>query len=128
MGFGFRWEFGSRRGLCYRRELGLSPWFGFECGLGSLHQTEETGFVVQRDIGQHFPVQVETGGLQSADKLAVGNACRPARCVNAHDPQGAVFALLELASDVGELEAALYRFLRGAIELALGEEVTGGLL
>ena len=45
------------------------------------------GFVMQCDVGQHFPVQIDPGGFQPAYKLAIGNAGRAARSIDADDPQ-----------------------------------------
>jgi hypothetical protein len=46
--------------------------------------------------------------------------------VDANDPQTAEIALLALASDVAVFERFLDRFLRGAIQLALGQEEAAG--
>ena len=49
---------------------------------------EGFGFV-HRNVGQDFPVQVDVGELQRVDELAVGQAFRADRRVDALDPQGA---------------------------------------
>src|SRR5215469_15111442 len=79
---------------------------------------------MQRHIRQNLAVQIQPGGLQAVQELAIGNARVAAGSVDAHDPQRAVLALLVLSAYVGELQAALDRFLRGAMQLALGEKIT----
>ena len=55
--------------------------------LAVAHQLLESGIVLQRDIRQNLAVQVQAGGLQAVQELAVGNAGGAAGRVDAHDPQ-----------------------------------------
>src|SRR5581483_1629304 len=88
-------------------------------------QLAESRFIVQRHFRQNLAIQFQTRRLQTVQELAVAHARLAASRVDAHDPQRTIFALLVLPPDVGEFETALYRFLRGAIQFALCEEVTG---
>ena len=75
---------------------------------------------MQRDIRQNLAVQIDAGGLQAVHELAVGNAGFAAGRIDADNPERAVVALLVLAADIGELQAALDGLLGCAVELALG--------
>src|SRR5215471_12660146 len=90
-----------------------------------LRQIAERAFVVQGDLRQDLAIQVHARGLQAVHELAVGNAGCPAGCIDTDDPQRAIVALLVLASDIGELQSALDRFLRRAMQLTLGKKITG---
>src|SRR5439155_24508981 len=53
--------------------------------------------IVNRDLGQRLPVQLDVGVLQAADELAVTQAAHPTSGVDADDPQPAEFALADPA-------------------------------
>jgi hypothetical protein len=80
---------------------------------------------MQRDLGQNLAVQIDAGGFQAMDELAVRYAGGAAGRIDADDPDSPVVALLAFAADVGELEAAVDGLHGRTVQLALGEEVTG---
>ena len=75
---------------------------------------------MQCDIGQHLAVKIHSGGFDAMKELTVGDAGIAARGVDSDDPQGAIIALLDFASFVGELESAFDGLLRRTVQLALG--------
>src|SRR5690348_6183167 len=65
--------------------------------------------LVHRDVGEHFPVEIDPGELQRVDELAVGHAFGADRRVDPLDPQGAEAPLLHLAVAIGVLPGLLDR-------------------
>src|SRR5438128_3384915 len=57
----------------------------------------ERGRIVNRDLGQRLPVQLDVGVLQAANELTVAQATHSAGGVDADDPQPAEFALADPA-------------------------------
>src|SRR5437899_8344692 len=53
--------------------------------------------IVDCDLGQRLPIQLDVGVLQAADELAVAQATHPAGGVDADDPEPAEFALADPA-------------------------------
>src|SRR5688572_26596799 len=102
------WVVGSgiRRGG--ERGLGLRSHLGERCGLGG------------GQVGQHLAVDRDARRLESAHQLRVGEPVFARGGVNPDDPQPAIVALLLLPADEGVLAGGIDRFLRGAIQLALG--------
>jgi hypothetical protein len=78
-----------------------------------------------RHLRQHLAVQVNARLFQTGDEFAVGNVGRPARRVDAGDPQRAEIPLAAAPTDVAVTEGLLDRFLGGAVQPALGEKETG---
>src|SRR5213592_440339 len=79
--------------------------------------------LVDREVGQHLAVEVDVGELQAVHKLAVAQAVGARRRTDAHDPERAKFALLELAARESEIQRALDLLFRMAIKLALGAAI-----
>src|SRR5579863_5778969 len=94
----------------------------FERGFRLIHQGRKCRRIVHGHVSQDFAVQVDARFLQTAHEAAVGNLGRAAGCSDAYDPQGAEIAFLAAASDEPVAQRLFHRFLRGSIELALGEE------
>src|SRR5260370_71885 len=93
---------------------------------GFVDQDGKSGFVLQRDLGQHLAIQIDAALLQTADEFTIRNSRGPASGADAHDPQRTEIALLQAASLVRVALRLLDRFLRGAVEFALGQEKAGG--
>jgi hypothetical protein len=77
---------------------------------------------VHRDVGQDLPVEVDVRKLEGVDELAVGQAFRADRSVNALDPESAEVPLLNLAVAVGVL-ACLFDCLAGDTDRVLATAV-----
>ena len=95
-------------------------------GFGAANQRLEARLIVDRDIGQHFPIERDARALQSADELAVRNLGQAARGVDPDDPQRTEIAFLEPAADVPVAQRLFYGFLCGTVQLRLGEKETLG--
>src|SRR5215813_4535185 len=66
--------------------------------------------LVDGQVGENLPVEVDPGHFQTVHELAVIQTAQPRRRADADDPERTVIALLDLAPDVGEFERALNRF------------------
>src|SRR5688572_2057875 len=99
---------GSGIRLGRKRGLGLRRYLGECCGLRGGH------------VRQHLAVERVAGRLEAPYQLRVGDAVLARRRVDADDPQPPEIALLVLAADVSVLRRGVDRFLRCAIQLALG--------
>src|SRR6266478_9640067 len=75
------------------------------------HQSFEGLGLPDREIGQHFAVDLDAGALEAVDKSAVGQPVLAHRGVDALDPQPAEGALLALAVAIGILHGLLDRLL-----------------
>src|SRR5260221_4893961 len=106
---------------------GLFGWLGREC-LGLFGELREAGGVLHCHVSQDFAIEGNSRGFQAMDQLAIGDAILTCSGADALNPQAAILALLYTA--VAECIAirAIGRFLRGLIELALGEEKALGPL
>src|SRR3989454_6961964 len=95
---------------------------------GDLCDAGEGLGVVERERGQDLAIDLDPGGFEPGDQLAVGEPVRARRGVDAHDPQRAEVALALLAVPVGVREAALDRLARLAVRLAPSADVPFRLL
>src|SRR5437667_11364406 len=85
---------------------------------GDLCDASEGLGVVERERGQDLTIDLDPGGFEPGDQLAVGEPVRARRGVDAHDPQRPEVALALLAVAVGVGEAALDGLARLAVRLA----------
>src|SRR5579859_4554011 len=106
---------------------GLGGSLGRE-GLGLFGELREAGGVFHGNVGQDFAVEGNSRGLQAMDQLAVGDAVLASSGANTLNPQAAILALLYAAVALCVAIRAIGRFLRGLVELALGEEKALGAL
>jgi len=83
----------------------------------------KTRRIINGDIGQHFPVQINSSPLQAADELAVGNLGITACRIDSHNPKRAKVTLFEATADIAVTEGFLDGFLRRAIQLRLGKKI-----
>src|SRR5262245_21059351 len=83
------------------------------------HEFGESLRLVDGQVGENFPIQVNPGHFQAMHKLAVIQPVQPRRSADADDPERTVITLLDLAPDVSEFERALNRFSHRTIKLAL---------
>src|SRR5712671_3563184 len=72
--------------------------------------------ILYRQVGQNLAVEFHSSHFQAVDELVVAHPIQFGGGADAHDPQRAILPLALLASGVGELEAALDGFFRGAVE------------
>src|SRR5580700_11141956 len=72
-------------------------------------QRRKPGGIVDRQIGEDLAIQFDAGLLQTIDEHAVAQPVQLSGSADAHDPDGAILALLLLAAAVGELKSAFYR-------------------
>src|SRR6202044_8728 len=84
--------------------------------------------IVHGHVRQNLAVQIDAAGLQRVNQLAVGGAVIARGGADALNPQRAVIAFAHAAVAVGIAQRAVHRFFRRAVELALGEEKTLGVL
>src|SRR5690606_33390399 len=68
-----------------------------EVGLGDLDELGEGRRVVDRELGEHAAVDLDTRGLEALDEAVVGHALGADRSVDALDPQPAEVTLARLA-------------------------------
>ena len=68
--------------------------------IGNVHELAERIHVVHGEIGENLAVHIDAGQLQAVDHAAVRSAANAGARIDARDPQLAVFALLQLASDL----------------------------
>ena len=61
--------------------------FGFEGGLGDLHQLAESTRIGRGEVSQNFSVEGDFGGFEALDKTAVGQARGARGRVDADLPQ-----------------------------------------
>src|ERR1700693_1747114 len=94
----------------------------FQSSLGLRRQRRERRRVVISQVRQNLAIQVDPGFLQPVHEPAVRQLRQARPGSNADNPQGPEIALLQLAADVSVFERLLHRFLRGTVQLALGEE------
>lgn len=101
------------------------------CGLGGslgrerfglFGELREPGGVLHCHVRQDFAVEGNSRGLQAMNQLAIGNAILPSGGADALNPQTAILPLLYAAIAKRITIRAIGRFLRGLVELALGEE------
>src|SRR5690606_9145703 len=86
------------------------------------------GWLLYREIRQHFAIDFDAGCSQTADKRAVGHVVLPCRSVDTNDPQPAELALLVLAIAIGVTPSAFDIFLGCLPQLATSTEGTLGRL
>src|SRR6267142_440484 len=91
-------------------------------GFGGRDEGGECRGVFDGDVREDFAVERDAGDFQSVDQLAVGQAVVPSGRSEALNPKLAILALLDAAVALGVAIRAIGRFLRGLVELALGEK------
>src|SRR5882757_9507097 len=100
---------------------------GREC-FGLFGELREAGGVLYGHIGQDFAVEGNSRGLQAMDQVAIGDAVLAGSGADALNPQPAILTLLHAAVAKCVAIRAIGCFLRGLVELALGEEKALGPL
>src|SRR5450756_2219833 len=76
-------------------------------GLGSqllLRLSDEGGkrfLVMNSHVSQNLAVELYTGLLQASHKLGVRDAIRATQCIDTHNPECSILALLFLAVEIG---------------------------
>src|SRR6185312_14217880 len=99
---------------------------GCESGFRLVDEQRELRGIGRSGFRENLSVEVDAGELEAMHQGAVSETGFAGGGADADDPEGAVFALLLFAADIGELEGAFYRFLRGTVQFAFGEEVALG--
>jgi hypothetical protein len=105
----------------FRRRLGRER-FGF------FSELREASGVLHRDVSQHFAVEFNAGGFEAVDQLTVSDAVQAGGSADTLNPQATILALLGAAIAKRITIGAICRFLRGLVQLALGEEKAFGPL
>src|SRR5918996_1377160 len=96
--------------------------------LGELGELAEGLGVADGEIGENFPVDLDSTLLEAGDEPAVAQAVDPGRRVDPGDPQGAELGLLLPAVAVRVPHAALHGLLGSLVQLAPAAPGTlGGL-
>src|SRR5579859_1225618 len=106
---------------------GLGGSLGRE-GLGLFGDLREAGGVFHGNVSQDFAVEGDARGLQAMDQLAIGDAVLASSGSNTLNPQAAILPFLYAAIAKCVAIRSIGRFLRGLVELALGEEKSLGPL
>src|SRR5260370_19676290 len=88
------------------------------------HELGEAGGVLHRDVRKDLAVQRDACSFEAVNQLSVRQAVVAGGGADALHPQAAVLALLDAAVALGVTVGAIGGFLRGLVELALGEEKT----
>src|SRR5262245_11757311 len=91
----------------------------FQRLLRRTHEFGESLRLVDGQVGENLPVEVDPGHLQTVHELAVIQPVQPSRSADADGPERTVIKLLDLATDIGEFERALNRFSHRTVKLAL---------
>src|SRR6267378_2299343 len=91
-------------------------------GLGLLRQLGEGSSVQHGHIGQDLAVETYARGFQAVNELTVGQAIQACGGADALNPQLAIFAFFYATIAEGIAIGAIGSFLRGLVELALGEK------
>src|SRR5450432_411613 len=86
------------------------------------HQARECGRVLHRNVCQNLAIQRDAGSFQPVNQLSVGQTVQTRRGTDTLNPQAAILALLDATIALGVPISAVSRFLRGLVQLALGEE------
>src|ERR1700679_2745046 len=87
-----------------RLRLGLStPYLGADL----IHQSLEGLGLVHGEVGQDFPVDLDAGLSEAADKSAVGQVVEATGGVDPLDPESAEIPLLLFAADIVVLKGAV---------------------
>src|SRR5260370_39380333 len=97
-------------------------------GSGFFHELRECRGVLHRDIREYFTVERDAGSIEAVDQLAIRQRVVSRGGAHALNPQAAILALLDAAVAFGVAIGAIGGFLRGLVELALGEEKAFGPL
>src|SRR5579859_966889 len=106
---------------------GLGGSLGRE-GLGLFGDLREAGGVLHGHVCQDFAVEGNSRGFQAMDQLAIGDAVLASSGSNTLNPQAAILPFLYAAIAKCVAIRSIGRFLRGLVELALGEEKSLGPL
>ena len=88
-----------------------------------LGESGECGGVGNGDLGEHLPVEVDAGLLETVDERGVVHAVLLAGGGDTGDPDSAEVTFLLLSADVGIVAGLHDRFLRGAEQLGLATVV-----
>src|SRR6267154_3320113 len=91
-------------------------------GLGLLRQLGEGSGVEHGHIGQDLAVETYAGSFQAVNELTVGQAIQACGGTDALNPKIAIFAFFDATITEGIAIGAIGSFLRGLVELALGEK------
>ena len=70
---------------------------------------------IHGQIRHHFTVEGDAFDLKLVDELRIGHSLFPYGCIDPHDPQTAVVALLEFAADIAVCESFLEDVFRNGI-------------
>src|SRR6266568_4447800 len=92
------------------------------CGFSLRRELRKGVRVAHGQIGQNLAVERDARRFQSAQELAVGQPVLPRGGADALDPQAPILPLFRAAVAKSIPLGAIGRFLRGLIELALGQE------
>jgi hypothetical protein len=93
-------------------------------GFGLFREQCKRGGVLHRNVRQYFAIEIHAGGLQAMNQLTVGDAVEARGSADALNPQAAILALFDAAIAECIAIGAIRGFLRGLVELALGEKKT----
>jgi hypothetical protein len=88
--------------------------------LSEFYHFAKSGWVQNRHLSQHFPVDLDVGSLQVADQLAVAHAVKTSRRIDTGDPQPTKIALPFPAIAVGIPECLHYLLIRCPKQLRVG--------
>src|SRR6185312_12250446 len=90
---------GLRSGLARFAKARCSDGEDVPLGGSLIHQSLESGGLVNGEVRQNLTVDVDAGLQQPADKSAVGDAMLAARRIDPLDPKSAKIPLLQLATN-----------------------------
>jgi hypothetical protein len=93
-------------------------------GFGLLREQGECGGVRDGDVRQNFAIKIHAGSLEAMNQLAVGDAVQARGGADALNPQPAILTLFYATVAKRIAIGAIGGFLRGLVQLALGEKKT----
>src|SRR5882672_2862788 len=91
----------------------------FQRLLRRTHEFGESLRLIDGQVGENLPIEVDPGDFQTVHELTVIQSAQSRRRADPDDPERTVITLLDLAPDVGEFERALNRFPHRTVKFAL---------
>lgn len=97
-------------------------------GFRPLGQLAKGGHIRDGDLGENFPVQLDSGLLETSDKLLIGKSADSSGRVDPRDPKAAKLSATNSAISVGKRKRALDGLPGGPVQPAPAPDIAFGEL
>ena len=97
-----------------------------QLSLHLVNDSLESGGIVEREVGENLTVDLDTGLVDQAHELGIGEILETSSCIDTLDPEGAEIALFLLAVAIGVGETLLPGVLSYGPHIATASIVTAG--